>query len=97
VDALGRSAGEIAAALDARVTEEQMKKWAAGSPRSWAMESFELARRDVYALPSLPTCRVRGSVPLSPSYETESQKDASAQLLKAAIRMASLLNAALGS
>ena len=61
------------------------------------MESFEVGRRDAYALPSLPTCRNRGSIALSAGYQAQAQKDAATQLLKAAIRMAAVLNEALGS
>jgi hypothetical protein len=97
VDALGRSAEGIADKLDARVTVEKMKEWSAGSARTWALESFSIAQRDVYALPSLPTCRAGGSITLSARYEAAAEEDAAAQLLKAALRMASVLNAALGS
>jgi hypothetical protein len=96
VDALGRSADDIADTLDARLTVPEMKKWVAGSTRDWAMESFEIAQHHVYALPSLPTCAAGGAIALSSGYRDEAEKDAAAQLLKAAIRMASLLNGALG-
>jgi len=97
VDALGSSPEQIAARLDAGISIDQMKAWSAGTPRSWAMESFEVARRDAYALPSLPTCRAAGAVALPAEYEIRAQQVAAAQLQKAAIRMAALLNRALGS
>jgi hypothetical protein len=73
-----------------------MKDWAGGTPSSWAMESFEVGRRDAYALPSRPTCQSAGSIALTAAYEAQAQSDAATQLLKAAARMAALLNQALG-
>jgi hypothetical protein len=97
VEALGPSAEQIADALDVRLTAGQMKDWAGGTPSSWAMESFEVGRRDAYALPSRPTCQSPGSIALSAAYQAQAQSDAATQLLKAAARMAKLLNDALGS
>ncbi len=97
VAALGASAGAIADNLDAQLTPAELKDWSAGTPRSWAMDSFDVGRRDAYALPSLPTCRSGGSVALSPQYRVQADKDAATQLLKAAVRMAAVLNRALGS
>jgi hypothetical protein len=95
VDALGRSAARIADDLDARLTAEELKDWTQGTPRSWAKESFDLARRDTYALPSLPTCQAGGVVELPAAYPAQAQKDAATQLLKAGIRIAAVLNQAL--
>jgi hypothetical protein len=97
VDALGRSAEQIADQLDANISPQEMQLWTRGTPSDWAMESFEIARRDVYALPSRPTCQVSGAIALSESYEAQAQQDAAALLLKSAIRLASILNGALGS
>jgi hypothetical protein len=97
VEALGDSPEQIAEKLDARLSGAEKKNWSGGKAASWAMESFEIGRRDAYALPTLPTCRCRGSVTLSAKYKTQAQKEAATQLLKAAIRMATVLNVALGS
>ena len=97
VEALGDSPERIAEKLDARLSGTEKRNWSGGTAASWAMESFEVGRQDAYALPSLPTCRRRGSVALSAGYEAQAQKDAATQLLKAAIRMAAVLNDALGS
>jgi hypothetical protein len=96
VEALGHSPEQIADKLDARLAAADHAGWAQGTAKSWAMESFELARRDVYALPSVPTCLHRGFVALSPEYEARAQKDAATQLLKAGLRIATVLNEALG-
>jgi hypothetical protein len=94
VTALGQSAQAIADRLDAGVTIAEMQVWNSGTPRDWAMETFELARRHAYALPSRPTCAAPGTIELSAAYEAAAQKDAAAQLQKAAIRMAGILNKA---
>jgi hypothetical protein len=95
VNALGQSAAQIADRLDARLSAADLKEWTAGSPRTWAMDSFEIGRRDAYALPSPPTCQSGGSVALSPAYLAQAEKVAATQLLKAAVRMAAVLNGAL--
>jgi hypothetical protein len=97
VEALGHTPEQIADKLDARLSGGEKKKWGRGTAASWAMASFDVSRRDAYALPSLPTCRRRGSVALPAEYQAQAQKDAAAQLLKAGIRMATVLNEALGS
>jgi hypothetical protein len=97
VDALGSSAAQIADKLDASLDAGQISSWNQGTPRSWALESFEIGRRDVYSLPSRPTCQNGGSVALSADYQERAGKDAAQQLLKAAVRLTSMLNAALGS
>jgi hypothetical protein len=97
VEALGSSPEQIADRLDRNIRRGEKRKWAGGTTASWAMESFDIGRRDAYALPTLPTCRRRGSVTLSAKYRAQAQKDAATQLIKAAIRMATVLNRALGS
>jgi hypothetical protein len=97
VDAQGTSAEQFADKLDAGVTVALMNEWTTGTTRSWAMETFAIARRTVYSLPSRPTCLSGGSVMLSADYQTEAKKVAATQLLKAAIRMAGILNRALGA
>ena len=96
VETLGPSADAIAATLDSRVTPAQRGGLAAGDAKTWALESFALARKDVYALPSRPTCDAHGAVALSDAYQAEARKDAALQLEKAGIRMAVVLNRALG-
>jgi hypothetical protein len=96
VSALGQSAAQIADQLDARLSAADIKEWTHGTPRNWAMDTFEIGRRDVYALASMPTCQNGGSVALSPAYQRQAEKDAATQLLKAAVRLAAVLNRALG-
>lgn len=97
VEALGGSADTIADRLDRRIAPTELSAWAHGDPKAWAMESFELSRKDVYALPSRPTCNDRGTVALTPAYMTTAVQDSALQLEKAGVRMAVLLNRALGT
>jgi hypothetical protein len=97
VEALGHSPEQIAEKLDARRSGAETKNWSGGTAADWAMESFELGRHDAYALHALPTCQRRGSVALSAEYAAQAQKDAATQLLKAGLRMAAVLNQALGA
>ncbi len=74
VNALGQSAAQIAEQLDARLSAADIKEWTQGTPQSWAMDTFEIGRRDAYALPSMPTCQSGGSVALSPAYRPKPKK-----------------------
>ncbi len=96
VNALGHSPAEIAARLDAGITPAQIKAWGAGDPRGWAMETFAIARRDAYDLPSKPACGQNGAITLSPAYQATAEADAAQQLSVAGIRLANVLNKALG-
>ncbi len=95
VEPLGASAQDIAAKLDGAITPAQAKAWTHGDARSWAMESFQIARRDTYKLPAQPTCDDHASVALSDAYQTMARRDAGLQLEKAGVRMAFLLDQAL--
>ena len=96
VVALGQSAAAIADRLDAHLNAADLDAWTASSPRSWAMDSFDVGRRDVYALAALPTCQSGGQpVSLPPEYRRQAEKDAALQLQKAGARLAAVLNAAL--
>ena len=96
VDALGSSPQQIADKLDTRLAAGDIAEWTQGTPRNWAMDTFEVGRRDAYALASKPTCERGGSVDLSAAYQAQAEKAAATQLLKAAVRLAALLNRALG-
>jgi hypothetical protein len=101
VEALGSSAAQIAAALDAQISVADMQAWNGGDTNSWTLESFALGSKDVYALSqptgALPTCQAPGSIALSAEYQARAAQDAALQLKRAGIRMAGLLNNALGA
>ena len=96
VEALGSSAEAIAAALDDRTSSEQARRWVASDARAWAMESFQIAQRDAYALAAKPTCAEPGAVALTHDYQATARRDVAVQLEKAGLRMAAMLNQALG-
>ena len=96
VNALGRSAPEIAKTLDAEITPAQIQQWSAGDPSAWAMELFQLARNAAYGpLPSLPTCDTPAPIALSPTYQAAADTVAARQLQIAGVRLAYVLNHAL--
>jgi hypothetical protein len=95
VETLGTSASLIAAELDARITPAELHDWSQSSPKVWAMESFELGRKDAYSLASRPKCNDHGTVALTAEYEATASRDAALQLEKAGVRMAAALNQAL--
>lgn len=97
VDAQGSSPEQIADKLDSGLVDGEIAALSLGTPRIWAMETFEVGRRDAYALASKPTCDHSGSVALPAVYQTQAEKAAATQLLKAGVRMAAVLNRALGS
>jgi hypothetical protein len=97
VEALGHTPEEIAAKLDRGTTSDQAAEWARGDARSWARQSFQIARTDVYALPVRPTCSDHATTTLSPAYQARAQQIAAVQLEKAGLRIAALLNRALAS
>jgi S1/P1 Nuclease len=96
VKALGHSAPDIATKLDAKITPADITAWSAGGPRVWAMQSFAIAKRDAYNLPTRPTCAQAGAVTLSPSHQATAEADAAHQLSVAGVRLAYVLNGALG-
>jgi len=96
VRALGGSAGDIAAKLNAKITPAEVKRWSAGSAAEWALESYQMAKADVYRLPNRPTCEGGAAVTLSSEYEAMASRDAAIRLEQAGVRMAMLLNRAFG-
>lgn len=95
VTAQGQSAQAIADKLNQAITPQEVRSWGAGDPAAWAMETFDVARKVAYQLPSLPTCDDRASITLSPAYVAAADKTAAVQLEKAGIRMAYVINRAL--
>jgi hypothetical protein len=73
-----QSFDEIAAKLEAQSTLAEISEWSRGDARTWAMESFQLAKRDVYAFSDRPTCDEHRSVALSAAYGAAAERDAAA-------------------
>jgi hypothetical protein len=95
VQALGSSADAIADRLDRQITGAEIKTWSAGGPKDWALEAFQVAKKDAYALSARPTCDARGAVQLTSTYKALAEKDAALQLQRAGVRLAFVLNQAL--
>jgi hypothetical protein len=93
---LGDSPVDIARRLNAGITPAEARAWAAGDPKAWALESYKLAQTVAYNLPSRPTCADHGTISLSADYRVQARAVAVQQLEKAGIRMAFVLNQALG-
>jgi hypothetical protein len=97
VQSLGEDPQAAAQTLLARITPENKGVWEKGTPQSWAMEGFDIARNVAYTIGSRPGC-TRGSAPVSlpPGYDNTARDTAAVQLEKAGVRLARVLNGALG-
>ena len=96
LEAFGTDAPAIAARLERDITPAKARAWSAGEPSDWAMDTYAVARRVAYQIPSLPNCEDHATIALSPAYRAEAQRATAVQLEKAGIRIAAELNQALG-
>lgn len=94
VAALGSDENAIAQRLIAHISPAQRAQWSSGSTRDWAFESFQLARSDAYG--RLPPPLTDGTYRLDPSYVANAQQVVGLQLSRAGVRLAAMLNRALG-
>ncbi|HEX3754078.1 MAG TPA: S1/P1 nuclease [Rhizomicrobium sp.] len=88
VEREGGDAGMVAAQIEAGIGPRQRAAWQSGTPAGWASESWQLARREIYA-------RVDGggrTVRLSRSYLVQEEGPVRVQLAKAGLRLARMLN-----
>lgn len=98
VQGLGADPQAVADTLTRRITPENKAAWEKGDAKVWAMEGFDIARISVYTIGSKPGCASDSSpITLPPGYDEAAQKLAAVQLEKAGVRLASVLNRALGS
>jgi len=91
---LGDDPRQIATTLTAGISDEQRQAWSQGAVADWAMESFGVARKDAYGLLSKPS--TRGIYVLDTSYTDAAVRDVRLQLSRAGVRLAVVLNKALG-
>jgi len=89
---LGRDPSAVAAQLDRHITDGQRRRWCAGTPTDWAWQSWRLARDDAYG--RLPGGR--GVQHLDRSYRDHADAIVARQLSAAGVRLAWLLDRALG-
>jgi len=97
VQSLGDDPRAVAATLARRITPDNKVAWEKGDSQSWALEGFDIARTEVYTLGSRPGCTSdRSPISLPPDYDEAARETAAIQLEKAGVRLAAVLNRALG-
>jgi hypothetical protein len=75
----------------ARITPDDRRKWQAGNAVDWANDTFRVANAETYA--KLPgSGGTDAPVILPPNYAASERATVSAQLEKAGVRLASVLN-----
>jgi hypothetical protein len=88
----------VAGTLTRRITPENKTSWEKGDAQAWALEGFALAQTTVYTLGSKPGCTSdRSPYSLPPGYDQAARELATVQLEKAGVRLAAVLNRALGT
>lgn len=98
VQGLGDDSRAVAETLAHRITSENKADWEKGDPASWALEGFRVAQSVVYTIGSKPGCASDPTpIGLPPGYDTTAREVAAVQLEKAGVRLAAILNRALGS
>ena len=94
VQRLGTDPTIVANSLIARISAADEVAWAKGRAADWAQEAYQLSVSQVYA--TLPAPGPSGVYALPASYVTNASQVVAQQLSKAGVRLASVLNAALG-
>ena len=98
VQALGTDPITLAATLGEQITPAQKAAWQRGTPKDWATESYGVATSVAYTLGSPAGC---GSDPtpiaLPSDYEAKAKAAAALQIERAGVRLALLLDRALGA
>lgn len=98
VGELGEDPQGLATALASRITPADKAAWEKGDSKSWAQESFDIARTQVYTVGSKPGCTPDSSpVTLPAGYDQTAREVVTVQLQKAGVRLAAVLNRALGT
>ncbi|AMO92964.1 S1/P1 Nuclease family protein [Collimonas fungivorans] len=94
VNKLGTDQNKVATALIAKISSAQVKQWQNQTPRDWSLEAFDIARTDVYG--KLPTPDSSGKYKLPATYVSNAGSVVATQLSRAGVRLAKVLNDALG-
>jgi S1/P1 Nuclease len=90
---LGANETDIAQRLLTKITAAQRAKWSIGTPTTWAMESFSVAKSHAYG--QLPAPSTADHYELSAAYVADATTVTAEQLSKAGVRLAHVLNQAL--
>jgi hypothetical protein len=94
VDDIAKPAAALASQLVGQIRPDDASTWAQGTPDDWAIEAFEIAKADAYGNPPLSTDSTQH---LTRTYVDQAEMDVRLQLSRAAIRLAHVLNTALGT
>ena len=94
VSRLGENSVAVAQGLIADISPAQREDWSRGTPGGWALQSFALGQSIVYG--RLPPPDAAGVYELSPNYVDTASETVRMQLERAGVRLAAVLNAALG-
>jgi hypothetical protein len=94
VERLGRDAKQVATNLLGEMTDAQRLEWSRGTAADWAKESFALGRDHAYGLPGEQGAQ--GGYVLDAAYITAADRYVRLQLSRAGVRLALVLNKALG-
>jgi hypothetical protein len=97
VGELGSDAKDILSKLESGITRDQASAWSAGDFSSWAKETNGVAVSVAYSFKTPPRCE-NDMVPLDlpAGYDARAQAAASLQLMRAGVRLAVVLEKALG-
>lgn len=95
VNKLGGDQNQVASALIAKISGTQITQWQQQTPRDWALEAFDIARTDVYGM--LPTPDSSNKYKLPATYVSNAGNVVATQLSRAGVRLAKVLNDALGN
>lgn len=91
----GTDPSAVANGLIAQITDAQRAEWSVGTPADWAQEAFALAKDHAYGM--LPQPGSNGVYELPASYVEDATQVVAMQLERAGVRLATVLNAALGT
>ena len=96
VAALGQNPDQVASGLVAQITPEEANSWSRGAPEDWANETFGIAKRVIY--PALPGAGgTTAPIVLPRDYAARQRPVTAVQLERAGVRLAVMVNTALGS
>jgi S1/P1 Nuclease len=95
VDAVATPPAALAKKLLAEITPAQAEQWKEGTVEDWAIEAFKVSVSDAYGNPPLKPEDTPQH--LNAGYAAQAEKDIALQLSKAGVRLAAVLNKALGS
>jgi hypothetical protein len=98
--AVGRDVVKAASSMLAAITPDMQAQWTSSTPREWANETFAIAKATTtgYCVMHGPSCDPAGdSFVITTEYLESNRPAVREQLLKAAARLAHILDTALGN